>query len=124
MRVAKHGSFSPRDACGFEPNTKIDVAYSHALTDHYFPVSVLDEIAASIRSGRPHPTLPPDQEAKFRETWKPFLRLQVKRRAKMGKGSAESHENGGPSAAVPSSREVALYAAFVFTLPSAIMLSF
>ncbi len=81
----KHGGFSPCGACGFEPDTETDAAYSLALTDHYFPMQILEEISASIQGGRPHPTLPPHQEAGFREACRPYLRVQAKRRAQMAK---------------------------------------
>ncbi|HEX2555524.1 MAG TPA: hypothetical protein VHL98_17640 [Microvirga sp.] len=77
----KHGGFNPCDACGFEPDTEIDAAYSLALTDHYFTHAVLEEISASIRSGRPRPSMPPEQEEEMRAACRPFLRIQAKRRA-------------------------------------------
>ena len=63
----KHGAFGYCQPCGFRPETEIDLAYSLALTDHYFAIDTLNQISADMQSGKPRPSLPKDQEDKFRE---------------------------------------------------------
>lgn len=63
----KYGAFNPCQACGVRPKTETDIAYSLALTDHYFKVDVLHEISADMRSGASRPSLPKEQEDRFRE---------------------------------------------------------
>jgi hypothetical protein len=57
----KHGAFNACNGCGFRPTDDYDMAYSLAVTDHYFALETLREIGAAIpRHGRP--SLPPEQE--------------------------------------------------------------
>ena len=44
------------------------MAYSLALTDHYFNDKVLNEISQAMKSGKPRPNLPPEQEEQFINT--------------------------------------------------------
>ena len=100
----KHGAFTPCAECGFDPDTELDAAYSLALTDHYFSRDVLDQISSSIRSGRPRPSLPPDQEDRFREAARPFLKVKERRRMKAARrtelpsGQENLQENDPPAA--------------------------
>jgi hypothetical protein len=63
----KHGAFNPCVACGERPASEDDLVYSLVLTDHYFPAETLQGISASMLAGKPRPSLPPEQEAQFRE---------------------------------------------------------
>jgi hypothetical protein len=58
---------------GLLPHTGIDIAYSVALTDHYFSVEVLNPISTEMKRGLPRPSLPPDQEAVFLAEARPFI---------------------------------------------------
>ena len=88
----KFGAFAPCPECRLEPDSEIEAAYSLALTDHYFASAVLDEISASIRSGRPRPSLPADQEEQLREAVRPFL--NVKRRRERRRAGQEPGSDG------------------------------
>lgn len=57
----KHGAFNPCESCGFRPTEDRDMAYSLALTDHYFAVETLQKIGAAIPE-KGIPELPPEQE--------------------------------------------------------------
>ena len=61
----KFGSFTECGECGFLPAAEIDLAYSVALTDHYFDQNTLQKISKNMKAGRPRPHLPADQEKKF-----------------------------------------------------------
>ena len=61
----KHGGFNPCGECGFLPTSELDLAYSLALTDHYFDHNALQELSKGMRAGQPRPSLSPDQEAEF-----------------------------------------------------------
>lgn len=61
----KHGAFNPCNSCGSHPEAEIDLAYSLALTDHYFSADVLEQISAAMLEGKPRPSLPPEQEDFF-----------------------------------------------------------
>ena len=61
----KFGSFTECGECGFLPASEIDLAYSLALTDHYFDQKTLQKISKNMRAGKPRPHLPADQEDKF-----------------------------------------------------------
>src|ERR1700731_3338838 len=63
----KHGAFNPCDACNRRPESELDIAYSLALTDHYFSIDVLYQISADMRLGNARPSLPKEQEDHFRE---------------------------------------------------------
>ena len=54
----KHGALNDCRACGFRPETEIHLAYSLALTDHYFSLHVLREISGEMKRGAPRPSLP------------------------------------------------------------------
>src|SRR5687768_15123348 len=57
----KNGAFMTCNGCRFHPVNDYDMAYSLALTDHYFSLETLREIGAAIpRHGRP--SLLPEQE--------------------------------------------------------------
>jgi hypothetical protein len=58
----KHGAYNDCQICGVRPETEIDLAYSLALTDHYFSLDVLREISSDMKRGAPRPSLPPEQE--------------------------------------------------------------
>ena len=63
----KHGVFNTCNACGFRPVDDHDMAYSLALTDHYFALETLQEIGGAIPAhGRP--SLPPEQEKQMLAT--------------------------------------------------------
>ena len=70
----KFGAFTYCDACGVRPTAEVDIAYSLALTDHYFSTEVLNEISDAMRSGSPRPSLPKDQEDKFCEAARMHLK--------------------------------------------------
>lgn len=61
----KWGAFNPCSECSFRPSSDIDLAYSLALTDHYFDTEVLEQIGESIKNGDPRPSLPTEQEDHF-----------------------------------------------------------
>ena len=61
----KHGGFTTCGECGFLPASEFDLAYSLALTDHYFDQNKLQEISKDMRAGQPRPSLPPEQEEEF-----------------------------------------------------------
>jgi hypothetical protein len=63
----KHGAFNGCQICGSRPETEIDLAYSLALTDHYFSLDVLRQISTDMKRGAPCPSLPPEQEDHMRE---------------------------------------------------------
>jgi hypothetical protein len=60
----KHGACG---ACGSFPESETELAYSLALTDHYFSAETLQEISAAMLAGGPRPQLPPEQEQQFRQ---------------------------------------------------------
>jgi hypothetical protein len=64
----KFGSFVSCNDCGFVPESEIDMAYSLAISDHYFKKEVLDQISEAMKNGHPRPSLPPDQEEVFLRT--------------------------------------------------------
>ena len=70
----KFGAFNYCDGCNFRPQTETDLAYSLALTDHYFAIDVLNQISADMSAGAPRPRLSPEQEEKFREAARVFLK--------------------------------------------------
>jgi hypothetical protein len=63
----KHGAFNTCDSCRFRPVDDYDVAYSLALTDHYFALETLREIGAALPK-RGRPSLPPEQEKQMLAT--------------------------------------------------------
>jgi hypothetical protein len=63
----KHGAFNHCRVCRVRPETETDLAYSLALTDHYFSVDVLNQISADMKRGKPRPSFPKEQEDHFRE---------------------------------------------------------
>ncbi len=50
-----------------KPLDEVDLAYSLALTDHYFAPTVLRQISSDMLAGKPRPQLSPEQELQFRE---------------------------------------------------------
>lgn len=60
----KFGAFSPCQSCGVVPATEDDLAYSLAMTDHYFKEPTLKQMGDAIRNGTP-PNLDPTTKAKF-----------------------------------------------------------
>lgn len=85
----KWGAFTDCESCGIGPDSEIEFAYSLALTDHYFKVETLEEISASMRGGKPRPSLPPDQEEAFcgmvREYREKLLRSKASKLARLNK---------------------------------------
>ena len=77
----KHGAFDPCDKCHVCPENEADLAYSLALTDHYFSIDVLNQISKDMRDGKPRPSLPRDQEEKFREAARESLKTFRKTRS-------------------------------------------
>lgn len=69
----KHGAFNHCSACGMRPETEADLTYSLALTDHYFSADVLNQISVAMLSGKPRPSLPPDQEEKLRDAARMYV---------------------------------------------------
>ena len=70
MAVCVHCGFIKHGACGScgsLPESETGLAYSLALTDHYFSAETLQGISAAMLAGAPHPTLPPEQEQHFRQ---------------------------------------------------------
>ena len=61
----KHGAFTPCGEFGQTPKSDIDLAYSLALTDHYFRVDTLQEISDDFKKTGERPHLSPDQEAQM-----------------------------------------------------------
>jgi hypothetical protein len=61
----KFGSFVCCKSCGVTPSSERELAYSLALSDHYFDHETLKQISESMRSGKAHPTLPKEQEDVF-----------------------------------------------------------
>lgn len=61
----KLGSFIACPDCGFVPSSDIDLAYSMALSDHYFDKATLTQISDSMKSGNRRPSLPKEQEEEF-----------------------------------------------------------
>ena len=55
------------NSCGFRPVDDQELAYSLALTDHYFALETLREIGRAIPE-RGRPTLPPEQEQELLAT--------------------------------------------------------
>jgi hypothetical protein len=71
----KHGAFTHCTICQRRPETELDVAYSLALTDHYFSTETLNEISSAMRGGQPRPSLPRHHEDKMREAAREYLRM-------------------------------------------------
>jgi len=67
----KFGALTRCKACNRHPETDDDRLYSYVLTDHYLDVDQLKEISQSMLNGAPRPSLPPDQEEKFRKAFVP-----------------------------------------------------
>ena len=63
----KHGAFNACNSCGERPLSEDDLTYSLVMTDHYFSVEDLEGMSAAMLSGKPRPSLPPEQEAQFKE---------------------------------------------------------
>jgi hypothetical protein len=63
----KHGAFNACGACGERPLSEDELTYSLVMTDHYFSVEDLNGMSAAMLSGKPRPSLPPEQEAQFKE---------------------------------------------------------
>ena len=61
----KFGGFTTCGECGFLPASDLDLAYSLALTDHYFDQNTLQEISKHMKAGQPRPRLLPEQEEEF-----------------------------------------------------------
>ncbi|MDH3582577.1 MAG: hypothetical protein OEM91_18385 [Hyphomicrobiales bacterium] len=61
----KSGAMIACRSCDHAPSDAKEMAYSTALSDHYFDVEVLEQIAAEIRKTGKCPLLPPVQEEKF-----------------------------------------------------------
>jgi hypothetical protein len=71
----KHGAFTHCTVCHRRPESELDIAYSLALTDHYFSAERLNEISSAMRGGQPRPSLPQQQEDKMREAAREYLRM-------------------------------------------------
>jgi hypothetical protein len=69
----KRGGFNSCQLCGFRPEAETDLAYSLALTDHYFSVDTLNEISTAMQGGQPRPSLPKDQEDQLREAVRIYI---------------------------------------------------
>jgi len=67
----KFGALTRCPACNRHPQTDDDLLYSYVFTDHYLAVDQLKEISQSMLDGAPRPSLPPDQEEKFRKAFVP-----------------------------------------------------
>ena len=67
----KFGALTPCPACNRQPETDDDFLYSFVFTDHYLTTEKLKEISQSMLDGAPRPSLPPDQEEKFRKAFVP-----------------------------------------------------
>jgi hypothetical protein len=67
----KFGALTRCPACNRHPQTDDDFLYSLVLTDHYLTAEKLKEISQSMLDGAPRPSLPPDQEEKFRKALVP-----------------------------------------------------
>ena len=63
----KHGAFNACGVCGGRPLSEDELTYSLVMTDHYFSVDDLNGMSAAMLSGKPRPSLPPEQEAEFKE---------------------------------------------------------
>ncbi len=61
----KFGALVPCPDCLFAPNTEYEIAYSIALTDHYFDLDTLGEIGQHVKETGRLPRLPPEQEKRF-----------------------------------------------------------
>jgi hypothetical protein len=70
----KIGAYTPCPQCGQCPTTELDAAYSLAFTDHYLSAEQLSRVSARIRSGRPRPSLPKEQEEMVLEMVRPYFR--------------------------------------------------
>jgi len=62
----KFGAYTRCKACNQYPQTDDEILYSLVFTDHFLTVEKLKEISQSMLDGAPRPSLPPDQEEKFR----------------------------------------------------------
>jgi len=60
----KFGAFGPCKACRTAPKYEDELAYSLAMTDHYFDEHTLLQIKHDIRSGEP-PSLDPGTKAQL-----------------------------------------------------------
>lgn len=60
----KFGAFGPCRACGTAPSNEDELAYSLAMTDHYFDQQTLAQIKQAIRNGEP-PSLDPGTKAQL-----------------------------------------------------------
>jgi hypothetical protein len=90
----KDGAFNACESCGFSPVDDQDLAYSLALTDHYFALETLREIGRAIPD-RGRPSLPPEQEQELLATVRnPHLQrilgIAAARQAATKKGSGTS----------------------------------
>ena len=47
----KFGAFTPCEKCKIIPKNEDDLVLSLAMTDHYFDISTLEQVAETIRSG-------------------------------------------------------------------------
>ena len=47
----KFGAFTPCEKCEVIPKNEDDLVLSLAMTDHYFDISTLEQVAETIRSG-------------------------------------------------------------------------
>ena len=56
-----------RAVYGKTPLSEDDLTYSLVMTDHYFSIEDLEGMSAAMLSGKPRPSLPPEQEAQFKE---------------------------------------------------------
>ena len=63
----KFGAYTRCKVCKQYPQTDDERLYSLVFTDHYLAVEKLKEISQSMLDGAPRPSLPPDQEEKFRQ---------------------------------------------------------
>ena len=61
----KFGAIVRCKSCGATPSSEREIAYSLALSDHYFDHETLRWISESMKGGKAHPTLPKDQEEVF-----------------------------------------------------------
>lgn len=70
----KHGAFTKCEACEQTPSSELDLAYSLALTDHYFPVEALSQISQRFIQTGKRPILPPEQEQVMLEAAREYKR--------------------------------------------------
>lgn len=62
--IIKFGAFVPCPECAAAPRGEDELARSLAMTDHYFPMHVLEQMGAAVRDGNP-PALAPESRAQL-----------------------------------------------------------